>query len=158
MPNVAKASKAPSGAGKPSTTKKAKDEIYVRKGTGAPATLMEKLGIKAGQRVLIVGGLDEEFAQALKAAGADVSTRKRGENDVIFLRADSDGDLGQLWPLQEQMKRNGAIWVIRPRGVKTITEMDVLNTGKAAGLVDVKVARFSETHTAEKFVIPVANR
>ena len=142
----------------PSGTKAPKDEIYVRKGTGAPATLMEKLGIKPGQRVLIVGTLELEFRDALKRAGADVSTRKQGENDVIFLRADSDGDLGQLWPLQEHMKRDGAIWVIRPRGGKTITEADVLNTGKAAGLVDVKVARFSETHTAEKFVIPVAKR
>jgi len=29
---------------------------------------------------------------------------------------------------------------------------------KAAGLVDVKVVRFSDTHTAEKFVIPLASR
>jgi hypothetical protein len=42
--------------------------------------------------------------------------------------------------------------------VKTITEGDVMAAGKAAGLVDVKVVRFSETHTAEKFVIPVALR
>jgi hypothetical protein len=34
----------------------------------------------------------------------------------------------------------------------------VRTAGKAAGLVDVKVARFSETHTAEKFVVPVAKR
>ncbi len=30
--------------------------------------------------------------------------------------------------------------------------------GKRAGLVDVKVVSFSDTHTAEKFVIPVAKR
>ena len=30
--------------------------------------------------------------------------------------------------------------------------------GKRAGLVDVKVVSFSETLTAEKFVIPVAKR
>ena len=30
--------------------------------------------------------------------------------------------------------------------------------GRAAGLVDVKVVSFSATQTAEKFVIPVANR
>ena len=30
--------------------------------------------------------------------------------------------------------------------------------GKRAGLVDVKVVSFSETVTAEKFVIPVARR
>jgi len=39
-----------------------------------------------------------------------------------------------------------------------ITERDVMEAAKAAGLVDVKVARFSETLTAEKLVIPVAQR
>jgi hypothetical protein len=33
-----------------------------------------------------------------------------------------------------------------------------MRAGKEAGLVDVKVVRFSETHTAEKFVIPRARR
>jgi hypothetical protein len=33
-----------------------------------------------------------------------------------------------------------------------------MTAGKAAGLVDVKVVRFSETHTAEKFVIPLKAR
>jgi hypothetical protein len=33
-----------------------------------------------------------------------------------------------------------------------------MHGGKSAGLVDVKVVRFSRTHTAEKFVIPVTRR
>jgi hypothetical protein len=33
-----------------------------------------------------------------------------------------------------------------------------MTAGRAAGLVDTKVVRFSETHTAEKFVIPRAKR
>jgi len=33
-----------------------------------------------------------------------------------------------------------------------------MSAGKRAGLVDVKVVSFSETHTAEKFVVPVAKR
>jgi hypothetical protein len=56
------------------------------------------------------------------------------------------------------MARDGAIWVIRPKGVKTITEADVMTAGKAAGLVDTKVVRFSDSHTAEKLVIPLARR
>jgi hypothetical protein len=48
--------------------------------------------------------------------------------------------------------------VIRPKGVTQITEADVLTAGKAAGLVDTKVARFSDTHTAEKLVIPKERR
>ncbi|PYR70118.1 MAG: hypothetical protein DMF88_03745 [Acidobacteria bacterium] len=56
------------------------------------------------------------------------------------------------------MPSSCAIWVIRPKGSQQISESDVMKAGKAAGLVDVKVARFSETHTAEKFVIPVSRR
>lgn len=36
--------------------------------------------------------------------------------------------------------------------------MDVLQAGRQAGLTDTKVARFSGTHTALKFVIPLARR
>ncbi len=36
--------------------------------------------------------------------------------------------------------------------------MAVMRAGRAAGLVDVKVVGFSATHTAQKFVIPVAAR
>jgi hypothetical protein len=56
------------------------------------------------------------------------------------------------------MKRDGAIWVIRPKGSPAISEGDVRKAGRNAGLVDTKVARFSETHTAEKLVIPVNRR
>jgi hypothetical protein len=33
-----------------------------------------------------------------------------------------------------------------------------MNAARAAGLVDVKVVRFSTTHTAEKFVRPKLSR
>jgi hypothetical protein len=133
-------------------------EIYIRKGASAPTPLLDKLGIKPGQRILALGKLDQDFIAQLKAAGADVSTRKRAENDIIFLDAPERETLWQLGPLQEHLKRDGAIWTIRPKGVKQITERDVMEAAKLAGLVDVKVAKFSETLTAEKLVIPVAQR
>jgi hypothetical protein len=88
-----------------------------------------------------------------------VSTRPgSGPADIIFYGASTRSALAKLVPLQKNIARNGAIWVIRPKGVAAITERDVMEAGKAAGLVDVKVVRFSDTHTAEKFVIPVAKR
>ena len=39
-----------------------------------------------------------------------------------------------------------------------MSEAAVMAAGKAAGLVDTKVVAFSETHTAERLVIPVARR
>ncbi len=78
--------------------------------------------------------------------------------DIIFVAANERADLDRLVTVQKFLKRDGAIWVIRPKGSAAITEADVMKAGKAAGLVDVKVARFSDTHTAEKFVIPVSKR
>jgi hypothetical protein len=60
--------------------------------------------------------------------------------------------------LKASLKSNGAIWVIRPKGRTEISQGAVMAAGKRAGLVDVKVVRFSPTHTAEKYVIPVAAR
>ena len=123
-----------------------------------PPTRLDKLGIKAGTAVILLDVKDDAFAAEIAARGARVSTRLSGEADVIFLAADRRDRLEKLAPIQRHLKRDGAIWVIRPKGVDAITERDVMQAGKAAGLVDVKVARFSDTHTAEKLVIPVRLR
>ena len=123
-----------------------------------PPTRLDKLGIRPGTAVILLEVKDDGFAAEIAARGARVSTRLGGEADVIFLAADRRGRLEKLVPIQRHLKRDGAIWVIRPKGIDAITERDVMQAGKAAGLVDVKVARFSDTHTAEKFVIPVRRR
>jgi hypothetical protein len=56
------------------------------------------------------------------------------------------------------LKPAGAIWVIYPKGVKDITQAEVMAASKNACLVDVKVASFSPTHTALKLMIPVSKR
>ncbi|HVG24190.1 MAG TPA: hypothetical protein VND45_08575 [Thermoanaerobaculia bacterium] len=121
-----------------------------------PKSVVQKLGIKPGQQVALVHFEDDSFAADLEGAGARIG---KGKNrDAIFYGANMRDDLSRLAALKESLAPNGALWVIRPKGVKTITEADVMAAGKAAGLVDVKVVKFSETHTAEKFVIPLAKR
>jgi len=46
----------------------------------------------------------------------------------------------------------------RELGMRTLREDGVRKVCLPLGLVDVKVVRFSDTHTAEKFVIPVSSR
>lgn len=131
-----------------------------------PPGRLDKLGVKPGHHVVVLGVKDAAFVRELSARAVRVSTRlagrgprlRSGRADVIFYAADSRAALARLKPLQKHMKRDGAIWVIRPKGVAAITETDVMKAGKAAGLVDVKVARFTDTHTAEKFVIPLNRR
>ena len=123
-----------------------------------PPSRIDKLSIRAGQRVLFVGVRDETLRQEIETRGATVLARGRGPVDVIFVAANERSDLERLATVQRFLHRDGAVWVIRRKGSGLISEGDVRKAGKAAGLVDVKVARFSESHTAEKFVIPVSRR
>ena len=123
-----------------------------------PKSLIDKLGVKAGSKTTVVGIEDENFWNQLKERTSDVSLRLRKEADNLFFGAETVAALSKLERLHEYIRRNGAIWVVAPKGVARIREADVLSAAKTAGLVDTKVVSFSETHTAHKLVIPVANR
>ena len=125
---------------------------------GSPKSRVEKLGVKPGARVSVIGVADRAFLEELKAAGADVSTRARQDSDQIYVAIESSEDLGRFKAVLPSLTPDGAIWAIRRKGLADASEAATMAAGKAAGLVDVKVARFSETHTAEKFVRPVATR
>ncbi|MGZ4430534.1 MAG: DUF3052 domain-containing protein [Gaiellales bacterium] len=115
---------------------------------------LDKLDVKPGQRVLVEGSVAAEFVRELRERAPDDGSPA----DLIFLAVESPADLERLADLEGSLERGGAIWVIRPKGRKDVTEGGVMAAGRAAGLVDVKVARFSDTHTAEKFVIPLDRR
>lgn len=124
-----------------------------------PRTVIQKLGIKPGQNVAVIGLDDGTFLADLESAGARVTTGRPKKNaDAIFFAASARAELARMATLKTSLAPDGALWIIRPKGVKTITESDTMAAGKAAGLVDVKVVKFSVTHTAEKFVIPLGAR
>jgi hypothetical protein len=120
-----------------------------------PKTVIDKLGVKPGQRLVLRGMDADGFARDLAARGAELV---EGDADLLFVAVETQDDLAALGGLVPLIVPNGAVWTVRRKGRKDLTEADVMAAGKAAGLVDVKVVRFSETHTAEKFVIPVADR
>jgi hypothetical protein len=119
-------------------------------------TRSEKLGVRPGQTVLLVGVTDAHFLSELQESGARIT--RSGSPDVVFCAVESRAALQILPELARRIKRDGAVWTIRPKGSPLISESDVMKAGKAAGLVDVKVVRFSETHTAEKFVVRLKDR
>lgn len=125
-----------------------------------PPSRLDKLGIKAGMSVLLIGALDVGFASEVESQGARLvrGGSKTVLHDAVFYRADGRDALARLGELKGSIKPDGAVWVVRPKGTKAITESDTMAAGKRAGLVDVKVVSFSDTLTAEKFVIPLAKR
>lgn len=121
--------------------------------------LIDKLGVKAGQRVAVLGVESAEFLTDLSARVPEYSRGKRiADADLIFFSAEARGDLSRLESLARSIRKNGAIWVVYPKGQSHIREIDVIQAGKAAGLTDNKVCSFSSTHTALRFVIPIAKR
>lgn len=124
----------------------------------SPKSRIDKIGIKPGHRVSVLGVGDPGIVAELDAAGADVSTRARKDSDVIFFGVETARDLTRFETLARSIRPEGAVWAIRRKGHAAASEAATMAAGKAAGLVDVKVVRFSETHTAEKFVIPKARR
>jgi hypothetical protein len=120
---------------------------------------IDKLGVKTGHDVLLLGIEDDEaFVAELTARRARARTTGTAAADLIFATFRHRNDLRRLAPLVSRMKPDGALWTLRPKGSKDLTEAEMRRTGLDAGLVDVKVVSFSATLTAEKFVIPVAKR
>lgn len=122
-------------------------------------SLLDKLGVKPGQRVLVLGVSDMTFQAGLEAVVSDFCRDKLAkEADLIFLAANDLKSLARIKSLVGSIKRDGAIWIVYPKGQKHIRETDVMAAGKSAGLTDNKVCRFSETHSALRFVVPRARR
>jgi len=120
---------------------------------------IEKLGVKAGSDVLLLGiEKDKRFVKELRTAGAAIRTSGTTPADIIFATFQHRDDLRRLPPLAARLKANGVLWTLRPKGSKDLTEAEMMRAGKGAGLVDVKVVSFSDVLTAEKFVIHVAKR
>lgn len=124
--------------------------------------LIDKLGVRPGGRVAIVGPVDPDgsFHELLEERTDDVTDGEPlPDSDLVFLAADSVPELSSLPDLRSRIRSNGAIWVISKKGrAATLRYAELLEAALANGLVDNKVASFSDTHTALRLVIPVALR
>jgi len=124
-----------------------------------PKTRIEKIGLKPGAKVALLGSFEADFLDELKSVASSVSKDKVAtDSDAIFFAADSLKELSSVTKIAKSLKGATALWIVYPKGQKTITENDVIAAGRKAGLKDVKVVGFSATHTALKFVLPLEKR
>jgi hypothetical protein len=127
----------------------------------SPPSRLDKLGVKVGMTIAAIGVRDDAFLSEVAERAETVTRRAPAASrpvDLIFYGVEHRDALGEIAALVRFIKSDGAVWIVRPKGRKDITEAETMAAGKRAGLVDVKVVSFSDTHTAEKFVIPVAKR
>ena len=113
-----------------------------------PPTLLEKLGVKPGLTIALEGEFGPDFSAQIEA---QTGKPPKGKADVLFYAAAKTRDLARIPDLKSRLKPGGALWIVYPKGVSAIREAEVLESGRAAGLKDTKVARFSDIHTALRF-------
>lgn len=123
-----------------------------------PKTRIEKLGVKPGMRVALVGDAETTFVAELQKCKADIATGAQPGRELTFLFVEAKNGLREVENVAKRVKGPEGLWVVYPKGKKEITETGVIESGRKAGLKDVKVVGFSPTHTALKFVIPVEKR
>ena len=125
----------------------------------SPKALIDKLDVKPEHTVSVVALDDTEFIESLRTRAARVVVgRLTPQASVIFLGAENAAALARLEKAAAAMARDGAIWVVHPKGAAGLRDTEIFAEAKRLGLTYTKVARFSATHTAEKLVIPKASR
>jgi hypothetical protein len=136
-----------------------KDTSYVGNAR-YPRSRLEKLGVKETFVVSLIDVDDDSFHRELKGRAAKIATGRKpsAASDMIVYGVTAKPALDRLTALRGSIVPAGAIWVLWPKGRKELREDDVRNAAKAQGLVDIKVMSFSETLSALKLVIPVAER
>jgi hypothetical protein len=136
-----------------------REAVTARDDTPSAKPLLDKLGVKPESRVSVIGIDDADFLALLRTRTGEVSVgRAKTACDSIFYGVPDRRALIRIATLRRSLQPAGALWTVRPKGSKAVTEAETRAAGLAAGLVDVKVVSFSATHTAEKFVIPLASR
>ena len=130
----------------------------------AGTPLARKLGIKAGDRLTLVGA-PEGFADTLGQLpdGVTVRRRLRGREDVIVAFFTTAAELARRLPaLVAALEPAGGLWLAWPkRSSGVVTDLGdgaVRELGLGAGLVDNKVCAIDPTWSGLRFVHRRADR
>lgn len=125
----------------------------------APKRLIDKLDVKPNAKVWLFGVSDASLEQQLSER-TDRLSRGRTARDceVVFVGVESNDQLDRIDKSVAALADDGAIWVVHPKGKSGVADTAIYARAKVLGLTYTKVARVSETHTAEKLVRPRAAR
>jgi hypothetical protein len=116
--------------------------------------------VKPSSKVAVVDLDDASFMKLLRGRTRDVvSGKPRSACDMVIFGVEKPSDLHRLRELKTWIEPNGAIWAVRRKGPGApLRDTDLIEAGLAAGLVDNKIASFSDTHGAMRFVFRLKDR
>lgn len=125
----------------------------------APKRLIDKLDVKPSARVWMWNVSDATLEAQVGERTVNVSSGRSASNcDVVFVEIDSTNALDRIDRSAKAITADGAIWVVHPKGKSGVADTAIFAKAKELGLIYTKVARISETLSAEKLVWPRASR
>lgn len=124
-----------------------------------PKRLIDKLDVKPGAKVWLWGVSDAALAAQVRERTDNVSAGRNSSGcNVVFVEVDSETQLDRIARAADAIVEDGAIWVVHPKGKGGVADTSIYAKAKALGLTYTKVARVSETLSAEKLVWPRSSR
>ncbi len=124
----------------------------------SPPTLLDKLGIARGASIHVDGVEDEPAFEAALAEVEVVRVPLGPKASVVVRGMTTKKDLASLAKARRAVGDGLVLWAVYPKGQKDFGESDVRAAAIAEGLVDVKVARFSDVRSALKLVVRKSER
>jgi hypothetical protein len=121
-----------------------------------PLTLADKLGAKEGQTVRVLNLDDSELLSSLANKNTKLVSNSTARCDMVMIGVERASELRQIESLTQRLRPDGAIWVILPKSVRTVTKANVFAAAKEAGLKQVQVLDYSDNRAAYKIVRPSA--
>jgi hypothetical protein len=126
--------------------------------------VVDKLGIKPGFAVTFAASpreIDADLrARALARAGREAATD--GEPvDVVLIGADDSTDaVAALTTWRSRLDPAGGIWLVTPKRGRPgyVDQRELIDAGKAAGVVDNKICSVDDATSAMRFVIRRTDR
>ncbi len=123
--------------------------------------ITDKLGLKPGQAVRVVGRGDKALLVRVRAKIGRSLARAGAPADVILYWPKSFDEITPtLKALREAIAPNGGIWVMTAKkgcasasGMTYLNQTDLIPLGLAAGLVDNKTCSVSVSESGMRFVI-----
>jgi hypothetical protein len=120
-----------------------------------PKRLIDKLDVKPGAKVWLLNIAEETLETQLAERTENLSRGKTAKAcDVVFVGVEAERELNRIDRALDATVPNGAVWVVHPKGPSGVADTTIFAKAKKLGLVYTKVARVSDTHTAEKLVRP----
>ncbi|MCG8406120.1 MAG: DUF3052 domain-containing protein [Phycisphaerales bacterium] len=119
-----------------------------------PQTLADKLGVRDGHSVRILNLDDSELMSSLEDKKTKVVSNANGRCDIVMLGVERAAELRQIENLTANLQPDGAIWIVLPKSVRTVTKANVFAAAREAGMKHVEVIDFSENRAAYKIIRP----